>query len=216
MQPEALLAIRSDIARAVEPEYLAWLTREHTLERVGIEGFISARIFRSQHDGFGRYLILYGLADETVVDSQAYLERLDNPTPWTTRMMPHLGNFVRGGGRIVESSGIVCGSALIPVLLQAKSDPVGAQDVARLSDMPGVAAIRILRTSRERTLVQSNERSLRSGDRSFHTLLLIEALDTEAALRAMQALPPGLREIIAQEAGSHDNPVYSLIFHLNR
>jgi hypothetical protein len=84
--------------------------RERTLERLGIEGFVSARIFRSKHPGFGRYLILYELADASVVDSPAYLERLNNPTPWTTRMMPHLGNFIRGGGGIVAR----WGRAMVP------------------------------------------------------------------------------------------------------
>lgn len=214
MPPEALLAIRSDIAGPVEDEYLAWLTKEHTLERVGIDGFVSARIFRSQHDGFGRYLILYELVDETVVDSPAYLERLDNPTPWTARMMPHLGNFVRGGGRIVAASGAGYGAALVPVLAH---DEGGCAAFDRMpSETPGFVATRMMRTDSVRTSVTSNERNLRSGDQSFLTLLLIEALDTDAALRAMSQLDPGLQARAAREASPGGHPVYSLVFHLSR
>jgi hypothetical protein len=215
MQPEALLAIRSDIASAVEAEYLAWLTREHTLERVAIEGFVSARIFRSQHDGFGRYLILYDLADETVVDSAAYLQRLDNPTPWTTRMMPHLGNFVRGGGRIVARSGAGCGAALIPVIARDLTVRAEIRDLNAVSGLPGVASTRILQASPERTSVKSNERRLRSGDQSFHALLMIEALDAEAALRAMQEFPTDIRDMVCQHDAPLENAVYSLLFHLS-
>lgn len=215
MQPEALLAIRSDIANAVEAEYLAWLTKEHTPERVGIEGFVSARIFRSRHNGFGRYLILYELAGEYVVDSPAYLARLNNPTPWTTRMMPHLGNFIRGGGRIIAASGTGCGAALVPVMIDAKIDSVQARDIAHLSDIRGVAAVRMLQANPERTAVKSNERALRSGDRSFHALLLIEAVDADAAIRAMRTLPADLQDAVRREEAPHDAPVYALIFHLN-
>jgi hypothetical protein len=215
LPPRALLAIRSDIARPVEAEYLAWLTKEHTIERVGIDGFVSARIFRSRHAAFGRYLILYELADETVVDSPAYLERLNNPTPWSARMMPHLGNFIRGGGRIVENWGAGYGAALIPVLIRGESSRVASQDLGALSEMSGVVATRILQADSERTAVTSNERTLRSGDQGFHTLALIEAIDTEAALRALQRLEPGFREIVCQEAGPRESPAYSLVFHLN-
>lgn len=215
MRPEALLAIRSDIASAVEAEYLAWLTKEHTLERVGIEGFVSARIFRSRHDGFARFLILYELADETVVDSTAYLQRLDNPTPWTTRMMPHLGNFVRGGGRVVAASGAGNGAALIPVLVRDATVCVRNQDLDTVSGIPGIVATCLLQTNPERTSAKSNERTLRSGDQSFCTLVLIEALDAEAARWAMQKLPPGIQGIVRREDAPHESPVYSLIFHIN-
>jgi hypothetical protein len=213
MQPEALLAIRSDIARSVEADYLAWLTKEHTLERVSTEGFVSARIFRSQHDGFGRYLILYELADETVVDSPAYLRRLDNPTPWTARMMPHLGNFVRGGGRIVAATGTGYGAALVPVMIRTGGF-AHAQQIGLLSGTTGVVATRVLQTNPDRTSVMSHERTMRSGDQSFHTLLLIEALDTEAALGAMHRLPPDVQDIVLQESVQRENPAYSLVFHL--
>lgn len=210
-----MLAIRSDIDHAVEAEYLAWLTREHTLERVGIDGFVSARIYRSQHDGFGRYLILYELSDEAVVDSPAYLERLNNPTPWTARMMPHLGNFVRGGGRIVATSGAGYGAVLIPVFVRDAAACVRNQDLCALSGLPAVVAARMLQANSERTAVKSNERAMRSGDRSFDTLLMIETLDVEAAGRAMQELLPDVRDIIRREDAPHEKPVYSLIFHLD-
>lgn len=214
MPPKGLLAIRSDIARPVETEYLEWLTREHTLERVGIEGFVSARIFRSRHADFGRYLILYELADETVVDSPGYLERLNNPTPWSARMMPHLGNFLRGGGRIVATSGTGYGAALIPAMIRTNGF-AEAQDIGMLSEIPGVVATRILQTNPDRTAVMSNERTMRSGDQSFHTLLLIEGLDTEATLHALHKLPANVQDVVSQEHGSHGDPVYSLVFHLN-
>jgi hypothetical protein len=214
MPPRGLLAIRSDIAHPVETEYLAWLTKEHTLERVGIDGFLSARIFRSKHAAFGRYLILYELADEAVVDSPAYLERLNNPTPWSARMMPHLRNFVRGGGRIVTTAGAGYGAALLPVMIRT-SGFAEAQDTGTLSETAGVVATRILQTNPDRTAVMSNERTMRSGDQSFHTLLLIEGLDREATLRAMRKLPASVQGVVLQEHGSQGDPVYSLVFHLN-
>ena len=215
MPPKALLAIRSDIASSVEPEYLEWLTKEHTIERVAIPGFVSARIFRAQHAAFGRYWILYELADASIVDSPAYLERLNNPTPWSTRMMPHLGNFVRGGGQIVATLGNGCGAALMPILIDSDLDVVETDNLMALSNVSGVVAVRILQTDQGRTAVTSSERTLRTGDQSFSTLLMIEALDLDAAISAKEQLQSSLLQIARLENGKRADLVYSLIFHLN-
>ena len=98
-----LLAIWSDISAVSETDYLHWLTREHTLERVTTEGFLSARVLRSEnHDR--RYVMLYELQTAAVLDGNAYLARLNAPTPWSQRIMPLLGNFVRGGGTVTASA----------------------------------------------------------------------------------------------------------------
>lgn len=215
MPPKALLAIRSDITPSVEAEYLEWLTKEHTIERVGIDGFVSARIFRAQHAAFGRYWILYELSDTAVVDSPAYLERLNNPTPWSTRMMPHLGNFIRGGGQIITASGTGYGAALVPILIQSDLDVIKGENLKALSKVSGVIAVRTLQTDQSRTAVTSSERTLRTGDQSFTTLLMIEALDSDAAISAKEQLQPSLLRMAHLETEKREDPVYSLIFYLN-
>ena len=47
--------------------------------------------------------------------SPAYVARLNNPTPMTQKVMPKLKNFVRGAGRVVQSSG-VCGGGAAKVM----------------------------------------------------------------------------------------------------
>lgn len=216
MRPEALLAIRSDIRNEVEQEYLEWLTREHTLERVGIDGFLSARIFHSGHAGFGRYLILYELADAGVVDSPAYLERLNNPTDWTTRMMPHLGNFVRGGGRMSRRWGAGCGACLVAIMTDAATCTDESPALEAIAAEPGIVAIRILQTDAVRTTAASNERKLRSGDQSFEALLMIEALDTRSARRLEGRLPPTLSEAAMQQSDGVQDRAYSMVFSLDK
>ena len=214
MPPKALLAIRSDIAPEVVPEYLEWMTREHAIERVGIDGFLSARIFRSKHAEFERFLILYELADASVVDSPAYLERLNNPTPWSSRMMPHLGNFIRGGGEIVGNWGTGCGAALTSFLIRSGEDVVAIESLEALSKQPGVVAIRLLQTDQDRIEVTTNERALRAGDRSFEKLLMIETLDEQSAIRATHSFPADLRQLL--DHGAETPGPYSLVFHLRQ
>src|SRR5437016_14150544 len=106
MQGTGYLAIWSDLAPEDETDYLHWMTREHAAERVGVEGFLAMRLFRAIGTPERRYFVLYELESADVVGGPDYLARLNAPTPWSQRIMPRLGNFVRGGGHIEASAGI--------------------------------------------------------------------------------------------------------------
>jgi hypothetical protein len=84
-----------------------WMTREHSSERVGVEGFLGCRIFRALGTTVHRYFILYDLERPEVVGGPQYLARLNAPTPWSQRIMLRLRNFGRGGGRVVATAGMV-------------------------------------------------------------------------------------------------------------
>src|SRR3954469_23420033 len=98
-------AMWSDVDPGVEPDYLHWMTREHAIERVSIPGFLAMRMFRALDVDARRYFILYELENPDVVSGPDYLARLNHPTPWSQRIMPQLGNFARGGGRVVAEFG---------------------------------------------------------------------------------------------------------------
>jgi len=59
MKGGGFLAIWSDVAASDETDYLHWLTREHTAERVGIEGFLANRVFRALGTDIARVFSLY-------------------------------------------------------------------------------------------------------------------------------------------------------------
>src|SRR5687767_1087406 len=70
------LGIWSDVAPQDETDYLHWLTREHTEERLGVPGFLNVRVFRARSAEHRRYFILYGLESPDVMASAPYLARL--------------------------------------------------------------------------------------------------------------------------------------------
>ena len=119
MQGAGYLAIWSDLAPQDHTDWAHWITREHAAERVGVDGFLACRIFRALGVGVNRYFILYELEDERVVGGPDYLARLNAPTPWSQRVMPRLGNFARGGGRIAASAGTGQGGIVAPLRLDA-------------------------------------------------------------------------------------------------
>ena len=98
MRGAGFLAIWSDVERANLTDYRHWLTREHTTERVTTKGVLASRVFRADRTEPDRFFILYELEAPEVLDGPAYMARLNAPTPWSQRIMPQLGNFIRGGG----------------------------------------------------------------------------------------------------------------------
>lgn len=177
------LAIWSDVAPAHETDYLHWLTREHTAERVAIAGFRGVRVFRTP--GAGRFFILYALKSAAVVDSPAYLARLNAPTPWSTRVMPRLGAFRRGGGSAGPRVGLGAGGSLAVCRLNDPAALDGAEAaLPALAATDRICAARILVVDAGRTGVPTREKSLRSGDTAFAGLLLIEGLDGQAVAAA--------------------------------
>jgi hypothetical protein len=183
MQGAGYLAIWSDLASEDETDWAHWITREHAAERVGVNGFLACRVFRALGTAANRYFILYELADENVVGGADYLARLNAPTPWSQRIMPKLGNFARGGGRIAASAGLGQGGIVAPLRLDAVPAWDAAALTAELAQLDRIIAARVLLTDAAKTALPTREKGMRANDGSFAALLLVEGLD-EAAVRA--------------------------------
>ena len=211
MEGVGYLAIWSDLAPEDETDWMHWITREHAAERVGIEGFLACRIFRALGTAANRYFILYELQNPETVGSPQYLARLNEPTPWSQRIMPRLQNFARGGGRVVASAGI--GQSGVLAVLPLDGGPPGdaAALTSELAGFDRIAAARVLLTDQAQTSIQTREKGMREKDESFAGLLLIEGLDEAAVrdalwhLRAAHKFEPGAIDTL---------PLYRLFFSL--
>jgi hypothetical protein len=213
MQGAGYLAIWSDLAPEDETDWLHWMTREHSAERVGVEGFLACRIFRAYGLSVRRYFILYELENAAVVGGPDYLARLNAPTPWSQRIMPRLKNFVRGGGTVVASAGIGQGGFLAALPFEAAAfDPAAL--VRELAQIDRVAAVRVLQTDTAQTSIQTREKSMRSADGSFGGLVLIEALDEPAARNAVVQLKKIAAAFDTDAVGNL--PLYTMSFGLHR
>ena len=211
MQGGGFLAIWSDVGPGEETDYLHWLTREHTAERLGVEGFLAARVFRALGADIGRFFILYELETAEAVSGADYLARLNSPTPWSQRIMPILGNFVRGGGRLVISRGIGQGG-VVAAMPRHELLADATVLVERLAKLDRIAAVRLFETDQAKTAIDTRERGMRAADQTFAELLLIEGLDEPAVRAAVERLPPEPLEMGA----AAEAPLYRLIFALDR
>ena len=171
----------------IVPEQIAehddWHTREHFPERVGIPGFIRAQRWVACTQG-SRYFIMYEVADIGVLSSAAYLERLNNPTPWTSRMMPSYRGMVRGFCDLESSHGSVLGTTGVTLRYSAAQ---GREDQLRswlsgdlIPDLmlrKGFASAFMLRS--ERAPEMTAEQRIRGRDASVDLVLLVTGYSPE-------------------------------------
>ena len=176
MLGKAAVTIWCDVAPEVREEFDHWHGHEHMPERLSIPGFLRGSRWVSA-DG-GSYFILYEVESEATLTSPSYLERLNSPTPWSRKMMPHHRHMVRGLCRVEASSGSALGQALLTV----RSWSATTLDLAALASRKGVVAAHLLR-SIAKPPPQTTEQELRGGDTSPDVVALVTGYN-EAAVAA--------------------------------
>ena len=176
MLGKAAVTIWCDVAPEVREEFDHWHAHEHMPERLSIPGFLRGSRWAS--DDGGSYFILYEVESEATLASPSYLERLNNPTPWSRKMMPHHRNMVRGLCRVEATSGTALGHALLTV----RSWSATTLDLAALASRQGIVAAHLLRSVGQPP-PQTTEQKLRGGDASPDVVALVTGYN-KAAVRA--------------------------------
>jgi hypothetical protein len=185
MPGSAAVAMWWDIAPDVRAEWEDWHTTEHMHERLGIPGFLRGTRWV---DG-GSYFVLYETKDLQTITSGAYLERLNNPTPWSRQMMPHHRDMVRSLCRVRASLGDGLGQAMATVRFTPKEN-----SLPRLAARRGVTGMQLLE-SQPMAGPQTAEQKIRGGDAQADWVLLVCGYDVDAVRAASRELaPPGAVE----------------------
>ncbi len=79
---KALLVVFMEPKAEVEKEFNKWYNQHHVPERVAVPGILNARRFElCEGEGALKYLAIYELADESVLQSEAYLASAATSVP---------------------------------------------------------------------------------------------------------------------------------------
>ncbi len=180
----AAIAMWWDIAAPLRAAFEDWHSHEHFPERMGISGFRRGSRWADAAGGEG-FFVLYELADYETLASPGYLARLNDPTPWSARMMPHHRNMVRSQCRTLASFGGGIGQFMATLRL---SPAPGRDDALRhhvgtilsaLPDRPGLTGGHLLRTETP-PLAQTTEQRIRGGDAVADWIILVSGYDADA------------------------------------
>lgn len=217
LQGRAALAMWWDMAAEALPEFAHWHAHEHFPERLGIPGFRRASRWAAADGGEGIF-VLYELQDHAVLGSPAYLARLNAPSPWSVRMMPHHRHMVRSQCRVLASFGGTTARQVLTLRLspmsgreQALRDALCALG-ARVAAAPGMAGLHLLRHEAP-AIAQTEEQRIRgASDRVADWVLLACAYDAEVLQRlSASALGDAALQALGACAGT-ERATYALAY----
>lgn len=177
-----ILAIWNDCVEGEEAAYEAWYHGEHLIERVSIPGFLTARRYVAI-DGTPAYMTCYETEWPSVLTSEAYRVRVDNPTPGTRRMMTEVfRNVIRTVCVRSECRGAVRGAFCVA----ARFDRAEAPTLSEVADPHLLRAERWERVEPLNAAV-SQEETLRGADRKIAGCLIANTSSEDAARAVAEA-----------------------------
>ena len=215
----AAVAMWWDMAPAQRAEFEDWHSHEHFPERLSIPGFRRGSRWTSAAGDEGIF-VMYELESYETLTSTHYLGRLNDPTPWSVKMMPHHRNMVRSQCRTLASYGRGVARSMLTLRLSPASGRDGAlrnrlqEILAGMADLPGITGGHLLQTQTP-AAAATKEQQIRGGaDRTADWVVLVTGYDAGVIerVKAEQLGPDALMQAGA-EAGQI-GALYSLSYTL--
>lgn len=197
-----------DVALEAIAEHDDWHTHEHLPERLSIHGFLRGTRWISLR-GEPRYFVIYEVAHLTILTSEAYLQRLNNPSPWTSKMMTHYRGMSRGFCSVTASFGLGVGH--VAMLIRFKSQAMAesrlrawlvGKALPRLPAKSGIGSVHLLEGAL--TPQMTNEQRIRGADAGVDWAILATGYSQDS-LAALSSIDLGASRLAGNGAtGVHD------------
>ncbi|WGR68912.1 MULTISPECIES: hypothetical protein [unclassified Bradyrhizobium] len=214
---EAAVAMWWSVGAEQRSEFGDWHSHEHFPERMSIPGFRRGSRWTSTEDAEG-FFVLYELAQYETLTSRGYLDRLNAPTPWSTKMMPHHLGMVRSQCRVAASFGGGIATLLATIRLspdtgrEADLQAALAETLRALAPQPGLTGAHLLLTDTPSTSAPTTEQQIRGADGAADWIALLSGYDSAVV---ESVLTNQLSPAVLGAAGARDNPTigrYRLAF----
>lgn len=124
MANDGILAIWHDVGAEIGDDYERWYFREHLPERVGVPGFVAGRRYEAV-SGRPRFLTYYEGGSPDVFVSRPYIDRLNDPTPWTTEVLRHFRDTNRTVCRRTWEAGGIRGAWAAVIRIDRSGEGAG-------------------------------------------------------------------------------------------
>jgi len=183
MLGRAAVAMWWNVAPEMRDEFEHWHTHEHIPERLSSPGFLRGTRW-SALDGSPSFFVLYEAARLAVLTGKDYLARLNDPTPWSRKMMPHHLDMVRSLCRVQASAGGLIGGVLATVRFSPPRR--GARTLAEwlareilppLAQRKGIAGACLLQSRPQLAAPRTTEQQIRGKDGAADWVLLVSGYD---------------------------------------
>jgi hypothetical protein len=178
------MVLSFDVVADAVTEHDDWHTHEHFPERLSIPGFLRGSRWVAL-SGQPRYFVMYEVEELGTLASAAYLERLNNPTPWTVKMMAHYRGMARGFCSVTSSFGLGIGHA--GLLIRFKPEPrretalrkwLVEEELPSLPTKAGLASVHLFAAALTPQI--TNEQRIRGKDAAVDFALFVTGYSAES------------------------------------
>jgi hypothetical protein len=185
-----ILAVWNDCAPEGYDHFERWYNREHLMERVSVPGFHFGRRYALVGGEDRRFFAFYQVDSPAVLNSTAYLERLNNPTPWTTQAMKSFRNMVRTVCDLRSEQGNLAGAFAVVLRADGALAPTPAADalVRDLGAQDGIARVQLWSAAGQQTRADTAEMKMRGKDQLIAGALVVECIRHSDAERVAAML----------------------------
>jgi hypothetical protein len=176
-QQPGILAIFNDCRAGREAGFEAWFQGEHLQERLAVPGFLFGRRHRGISGSCG-YFNFYVVNSPAVLTSKPYLDRLNNPTPMTRKVMAEI--FLNMNRTICHRTlrrGSFRGAYAAAARFNETPNLGALKHVAEtFTRDPRIAACEIWEAVDPSGQPVSMEEKLRGGDKKIKACLMVDTL----------------------------------------
>jgi hypothetical protein len=190
---KGMMAFWTDIDDENLLEVQKWHNCEHMTERVSIPGFIVGRRYRGVDDA-PTFFITYETRDTDVLQSDAYLQALNNSTPWTKHALTFFKNNIRNIYSRVAVTGTAAATEapynyVLRFNIDADDEEPGldrlkADYLPEIAALPDVICSRFYEIDEKISNIKTGEREIYGGGPGRQRYLLIVETATQYASRA--------------------------------
>lgn len=213
---KAAIAMWWDIAPSWRAEFEDWHTHEHFPERMSIPGFLRGSRWTSARGGDG-FFVMYELDTYGTLVSPGYLDRLNAPTQWSTKLMPQHRNMIRSQCRVLDSAGGGLARYALTIRLSPRRDSEAAlraclkAHAASAAAQPGLTGAHLFVTDTPQ-MDATTEQQIRGGqDRAADWIYIINGY----AINAVTACDAEVTNSSQMRSLTGEAPVWSDVYCLS-
>ena len=151
-----------------ELDYNLWHSLEHMPERMNVKGFL--RAFRcvglNGTNDNDKYFMMYDVKNKDILSSKQYLNRLNNPTDWTIKILSKYIYPSRAICEVIKTKSLTNGLSGFFVTLRYLSQNNDIKNFYNISNETmrknGIFSIHCFQSDKEISLLKTKEKVIRS------------------------------------------------------
>ena len=168
-------------------DYNLWHSLEHMPERISVKGFLRALRcvgLKGTNDN-DKYFMMYDVINKDVLSSKQYLNRLNNPTDWTSKILSKYLYPSRAICKVIRTKSLTSGLGGFFVTIRYLARNNEIKKFYNISDLimsrNGIFSIHCFQSDKKISLLKTKEKAIRSSqgneDEIIDSAVIIECLN---------------------------------------